>query len=375
MQKFRYDFEIRPNTSIILNVLRVISCQMVVMGHGIAFMGIFLWLHEPNFPWIQNIAVVLFFLLSGVLITHTTLTRKKNPNYSFKNFFVDRFARIYSVYIPILLFIVIIDAVTIYLLNGKDTNGSYNLKTFILNIFMMQNFPGIYSLSKHFSFLSFLSFFIVPAFGSARIVWFLAIEWWIYMFVGWLLLGTVSIKNKVVYYLLLLALSLPPLCFCIFGVRVGIVWFGGALVVILLNARIKLGSPSMKLVLAVIFFAISFARIIMVHSAYDVIFYVLISIAIYFLLDYTNTTKKKFPKKMKPVIDRLAAYSFTLFLMHYSIFVLLARFLDVVSPYLLFVIGFMVSNIAAYTLAYLVEMRYKKFRQFIYKKFKIKEYS
>jgi len=375
MSKFRYDFVITPNSSIILNLLRAISCQMVVIGHGISFMGLFMFLHEPNFPWIQNIAVVLFFLLSGVLITHTTLTRKKNKGYTFKNFFVDRFARIYSVYIPLLFFILIIDGVTIYLLSGKDNFNSYNLRTFILNIFMMQNFPMINYISTHFSPLSFLSYLVCTTFGSARINWTLSMEWWIYLFVGWLLLGATTIKNKVVYVLLLLALSLPPICFCLLGYKVGIVWFGGALVTILLNAKIKLGSPTVKLVLSAVFFILSFSRIILIHYAYDPVFYVLISISVFFLIEYSNSTKKELLRKAKPVIDRIAAYSFTLFLMHYSIFNLLTQFKDDTSPELLFVTGFIVSNIAAFTLAYLVEMRYKRFRDLLYKKFGLKEYS
>jgi peptidoglycan/LPS O-acetylase OafA/YrhL len=348
---------------------------MVVIGHGISFMGLFMFLHEPNFPWIQNIAVVLFFLLSGVLITHTTLTRKKNKGYTFKNFFVDRFARIYSVYIPLLFFILVIDGITIYLLSGKDTYDSYNLRTFILNIFMLQNFPMLNYLSAHFSPLSFLSYLVCTTFGSARINWTLSMEWWIYLFVGWFLLGAQTIKNKVGYVLLLVVLSLPPLCFCLLGYKVGIVWFGGALVTILLNAKINLGSPTVKLVLSVVFFIVSFTRIILIHYAYDPVFYVLISLSIYFLLEYSNSTKRRILPKLKPVIDRFAAYSFTLFLMHYSIFNLLTLFKDDFAPELLFVTGFIVSNFAAFTLAYLVEMRYKDFRKFLYKKFNLKYYS
>ena len=49
----------------------------------------------------QNIAVLIFFILSGFLITYSTLRKKTFArNYSIFNYFIDRFTRIYVAFIP-----------------------------------------------------------------------------------------------------------------------------------------------------------------------------------------------------------------------------------------------------------------------------------
>jgi peptidoglycan/LPS O-acetylase OafA/YrhL len=372
MRKKSYDYKFNTNSSIILNLIRSIACQLVVIGHGISFMGIALWLHEPNFPWIQNIAVVIFFILSGILITHTTMERRQQKNYTFKNFFVDRFVRIYSVYLPCLIFVFVIDGIVLYYLNGVDAANSYNLRTFVLNLFMLQNYPLLDWVSSHFSFLSAISFFSVTSFGSARVNWTLSIEWWFYLFFGWLMLGATTIKNKIPFYLLMLVFSIAPIYLMVFGIRLGIAWVCGCLIMVLLNARLYHASEKTKLGLSVLLFVLAFARIIYLRYAYDPLFYVLLAFSIFFLIDYTNSTKKQILVNWKKVIDRFASYSFTLFLIHYSIFNFLVLYINDVSPYLLFVIGFMSSNIIAFFMAYFFEMRYRKFRDIVNKKFNLK---
>ena len=53
----------------------------------------------------QNLGVVVFFLLSGLLIPYTVVRNKNRGGYSWGHFFIDRFARIYSGYLPGLIVI------------------------------------------------------------------------------------------------------------------------------------------------------------------------------------------------------------------------------------------------------------------------------
>ena len=88
----------KNDTSVVLDLLRASAAQMVCVGHAISF---FISQWKPTeFPLMQNVGVLLFFVLSGFLITYTLLERSKNPAYSFINFVVDRFARIYSALLP-----------------------------------------------------------------------------------------------------------------------------------------------------------------------------------------------------------------------------------------------------------------------------------
>ena len=71
------DYKLTESNSIFLDLIRGLSSQLVVVGHGISFFGIFTSFHQPNFPWIQNIAVLIFFILSGFLISYSTFRKKK----------------------------------------------------------------------------------------------------------------------------------------------------------------------------------------------------------------------------------------------------------------------------------------------------------
>lgn len=85
-------------SSIYLDCLRLCCALLVVAGHcrqiitpGWKVNGIFLLGHG---------AVVIFFVLSGYVIAHTTSVKHRN----FKTYIVARYARLYSVYVPALIF-------------------------------------------------------------------------------------------------------------------------------------------------------------------------------------------------------------------------------------------------------------------------------
>ena len=84
----------KNDTSVTLDLLRAVAAQMVCVGHGISF---FMPAWRPSeLPLMQNVGVLIFFVLSGTLITFTLIERSKDPSYGFGTFFLERFARIYS---------------------------------------------------------------------------------------------------------------------------------------------------------------------------------------------------------------------------------------------------------------------------------------
>lgn len=102
----------KNDTSVTLDLLRAVAAQMVCVGHGISF---FMPAWRPSeLPLMQNVGVLIFFVLSGTLITFTLIERSKDPSYGFGTFFLERFARIYSGLIPALLFVVVLDGIVIY---------------------------------------------------------------------------------------------------------------------------------------------------------------------------------------------------------------------------------------------------------------------
>jgi peptidoglycan/LPS O-acetylase OafA/YrhL len=75
----------------------------------IYFFHIAAQLRPPQFPFIQNIGVLIFFVMSGFLITATLLHNSAKPDYGFARYFIDRFARIYSGLLPALVFVIVTD--------------------------------------------------------------------------------------------------------------------------------------------------------------------------------------------------------------------------------------------------------------------------
>jgi hypothetical protein len=125
---------IDENESIFLDIVRLLSAQFVFFGHLLSFSYGSEALIGGRIP-IQNLGVVVFFILSGYLICRTL------PKYvDFKEFFIDRFARIYVTLVPCLLVIAILD----YFMkaNGNFSYVSaYTFTTWIGNLFMLQDYP------------------------------------------------------------------------------------------------------------------------------------------------------------------------------------------------------------------------------------------
>ena len=61
-------YTLSDGSSVTLNLIRMLSAQVVVIGHLARGMGLLPGLQPPHAPYMQNVAVVIFFILSGFLI-------------------------------------------------------------------------------------------------------------------------------------------------------------------------------------------------------------------------------------------------------------------------------------------------------------------
>ena len=88
------------SSSFLLHLIRGGAAQAVLVGHGLAIFGI------KSMPYLQNSAVVVFFILSGFVIPYSSFIKaRKYPSYSFSSYFIDRFSRIYMGFVPALFFV------------------------------------------------------------------------------------------------------------------------------------------------------------------------------------------------------------------------------------------------------------------------------
>lgn len=160
--------------TIFLDVYRIIAALLVVLGHNLDFYLPEL-LCQPNyFPYIQNIGVVMLFLLSGFLTVHSIEKRNEENNYKYSVFVKHKFLRIMKEYIPALLYIALIDYVSIRM-NGENYwfYDTYSIKNFIGNLLMLQ-----------WTLVQYIPNCFIDVFGTGRPLWTLSFEWWFYMLFG-----------------------------------------------------------------------------------------------------------------------------------------------------------------------------------------------
>jgi peptidoglycan/LPS O-acetylase OafA/YrhL len=357
------NYKLSESSSIVLDLIRGCSSQLVVIGHGVHFFGIFTILNRINFPTLQNVAVLVFFLLSGFLITLSTV-RKINsiPDFSFTHYFIDRFSRIYTAFIPAIILVALIDFLSIYINHDVYRySSSFTYQDFLGNICMLEYFPPL----KLFSQIS------IHPFGSGQPFWSLAIEWWIYMFFGYFVL-TIKEKKKVnfINISILLFFSIVPLYNLISGKGGGIsiYWIFGSFVYLLTSQQNVLNKITMnsKIIIAVIIAVLAFLRVYKTHQEYEPIFGFLLACLLFMIIDIFQ--EEKISKKLASLIRFNASYSFTLYLVHHSVFDIIESHLNgIYNPYVLFVVSLLFSNVLSMILGYYTETRLTpKVKRYLY---------
>ena len=110
--------ELSYSASNSLHLLRIVAAWSVLLGHSFLFYQISVFKNQDYFPYIQNMGVVILFVLSG-FFTMYSIERKKLLVYDFKSFFIEKVSRIGVPYIAALVVVCIIDFINI----TKNTGG------------------------------------------------------------------------------------------------------------------------------------------------------------------------------------------------------------------------------------------------------------
>lgn len=152
----------KNNTSITLDFLRAAAAQMVCVGHALNFGS------GATVTLLPNVGVLIFFILSGFVIAHTLSTKSQSKTYGIADFGIERFARIYTAFLPAIVLIAAADYLMQYL--GQPLPGDpTNLRTLLGNLTMRQGLPSSWGVST---------------FGSAGHLTSVAVEFHIYFFIG-----------------------------------------------------------------------------------------------------------------------------------------------------------------------------------------------
>lgn len=159
-----------------LDKLRWISALVVALGHALAIMN---YRGVAGGAWkfaadLRGPAVIIFFVLSGYLVGGPILS--KMERFSFRDYAVARFSRIYIVLIPAILLTVLLDGLANYLFPGSAVYAS----VWPSGVF------GDSAITTHYGMWNVLAtvFCLEPimahALGSAGSLWSLGYEWIFY---------------------------------------------------------------------------------------------------------------------------------------------------------------------------------------------------
>lgn len=336
----------KNDTSVTLDLMRAVAAQLVCIGHGIAF---FMPPWRPTqLPLMQNVGVLIFFVLSGVLISFTLIERSKKPSYGFATFLLERFARIYSGLVPALLFIAVLDGIVIYGFNQPAVAPFYSVKLFVANLLMLETYSS--------------------AFGSASPLWTLAIEWHIYMFVAAAFFAwTQSSQRRLMIAIAALFCWIPLHylwgAYQSDGIGMGLfsLWLAGAGVMFALTA---LRLPYWASLLLALLAAICFFLVTKARQEYNFLTYATLVIFLFAVLAASQSLRLITSESIVRLIKFFADYSFTLYLVHYSI--MFAVFM--IRPerdFTILAIMVAVANIAAIVIAIPFEMRHRELARFL----------
>lgn len=252
---------------------------------------------------------------------------KKN---TFEEFFIDRVARMFTPYIPCLFLIGVAGAVF-------GLHGPYDIKTFIANALMLQDFP----LHRYMSVPE------IDRFGTGRPLWSVAMEWWFYMAFGALFF---------VRRLPIWALPLTAIGFFVtaFGSRVGMLpytWAAGAIAAIVWTRLPK--APWAFLFAGFVVLALYRYRTAP-DEFYDLKLNLLMAISLFCAVKAIENFS--IPKWLVRFSVAMAAYSYTLYLIHYTVM----SAISIQSGWARVGVTFVVANIVAIALYFAFERHYRK---------------
>ncbi len=322
-----------------LNSIRLVAIWAVLLGHLFSYYQVTILKDQRYFPYIQNIGVVLLFILSGFL-TAFSIHRKlsQDNSYDYKTFLIERTSRIYSAYIPALVFVFLIDSLNIFLNRTEYTYiSSFNPLVFLGNIFMFQDFP-------------FLNRWIT-SFGSGRPFWTLAIEWWAYIVFGYVVLVIIRDWKKASIKLhsivILCILSFEPILKMVGGRGNGLMltWLLGVAIYLIYD-KLLLEVKQIKFIQALTIFSFLTTGLIAlwVKDAYNTSFVFSLSISILFFLIWGNTKESSHELKL---LTLLSCYMYSLYLVHYSIVEIIFRSDIAWNSTLKILVSIILSNIVA----------------------------
>lgn len=341
------------NSTAFLDMLRALAANFVLFGHAADLFGF-------GGPPAGQIGVSIFFILSGFLILQSSLARIRRPGPHFTSYMIDRFARIFTAYVPVLVLVAVVNAVADLGHQGQPGSAT-GLTAFIGNLLLLQNYPLFQVYHRLFGH----GLYIRP-YNTAEPFWTIPIEFWIYVVFG---LGFFGLAMRERLGLLLSSLlglvALPVVVWnaaagggnglslvWLIGAAAAYVWIGGwhrsphklqIGMVVLLTAGVCLLGRGVKT-------GWNFQDLGMILCE------ALVLLAGLSVMEGVRTL----PRGLRGACTFLASYSYSLYLVHNTVLVVIRRSLSDVLGAATLPVALLAAHAAAFVLYVLFERHYRQ---------------
>jgi len=268
---------------------------------------------------VSHVAVIVFFVLSGFLVGGSVLRTMRKGSFSWKKYLFQRLTRLWVVLIPALLLGAALDTCGMHLLHSQ-------LDIYRAGPYIAPVIAGRYTFSAFVGSVFFLQGIVTPLFGTNGPLWSLSYEFWFYIFFPLLvtvLLGSKRTQVRVPAGILLSVLV--AMC----GWKIGayfLVWLLGAgiaAVPLLLPSRLRWISTCTAGLLLYFTIYLELRRPINAFLS-DFILGVVFSLFLWTVLHAGEVSVHPLYRKSA---HSLSAMSYTLYLVHYPMLVLISALL------------------------------------------------
>ena len=339
-------------TTTFLDPARVVATNLVLFGHASQIF------YPPQSVTTGGIGVVIFFLLSGFLITLTTARRWDRPGPQMRNFMIDRVARIFTPFIPILIVVAFVNAL-VGLSLRPILGVNVGPLAFIGNMLLLHDYP-VFQFLSHFGPGAHL---YPRSYNAAEPFWTIPIEFWTYVVFAFTAFILIRREKPGLVSMALLAIGLPVFIWNGFAGGAGnlsLLWILGSIGGILwLNLHLD-RQRRMRLGMAIIGFGLLCAggRLADVgFKSYDMHLNLLTAM-IFFGLVMVLSGFDRLPGLIARPTAFLAGYSYSLYLVHNTVLIVFHERFAGVSLEVRFVVAMIVAHLVAIGAYYLFERHY-----------------
>lgn len=323
------------------------------------------WAADHGIAYIQGLGVTIFFLISGYIVTRTTLPKALAGKYDVIDFAIDRGTRIVTPLVPAIILIYICDL--FFFTDGQAQrffDVHLNLPTLVANAALLFNNPLLAAISKvgHMPWLD------VGRIGSAQPLWTVVIEWWIYIAFGVLAIEWILRRRFTLVSLLWFGFALLyPWATIVKGMALPFAWLFGAFYC-LAEDKIR-AIPKLPLGVIVVISAIMAGTVwkISGYDFYDPLFVCLFSVAFLFSHRLLDDAVSDGRRTMPAIFNLWSDYSYSIYLLHFSLLIYLeALHPSFLTPIKCVITGYLISNICAFIYWRLIEKRHAAVRRYFH---------